>query len=569
MEGLSLARPDWEERIRALQSLIPDGVKDVNPALSARAVGIFNKLRIPDIPGTPSFGEVGGEWLREIIGGFLGSISPITGERLVRELFLMVPKKTGKTTSSAGLMLTALLMNTRPRAKFLLTGPTQEVSDLAFDQACGMIEKDPEGFLQKRMHVQTHLKTITDRRTKAELRVKTFDMSVAVGSIPAGVLFDELHVISKNSQASRVIGQLRGGMISNPEAFLAFITTQSDEPPAGAFKAELALARAIRDGRVDGRTLPVLYEFPKAIMEDRGKPPAWENPENWRMVTPNDGRSITIRRLVEDFDAAKQKGPEEVRRWLSQHVNLELGLGLKTDRWVGADYWEDCANPSLTLDGILDRCDLIVIGVDGGGLDDLLGLSVLGRDKHNPRLWLHWCHAWAHKSVFERRKDIAERLRDFAHDGDLTVVENVSDDVKDVADLVQRIDDTGFLPNKNAIGADQVGIGDIVDELTVERGMPIERIAGVKQGWEMTNAIKDCERKLAGKEFEHCGQPLMAWNVGNAKVEPRGNAITITKQNAGNAKIDTLMSLFDAAKVLRANSAIPSSVYEERGPLFL
>ena len=39
-------------------------------------------------------------------------------------------------------------------------------------------------------------------------------------------------------------------MIANPEAFMVIITTQSDKPPAGAFKAELDYARGVRDGRI-------------------------------------------------------------------------------------------------------------------------------------------------------------------------------------------------------------------------------------------------------------------------------------------------------------------------------
>ena len=53
-----------------------------------------------------------------------------------------------------------------------------------------------------------------------------------------------------------------------------FITTQSDEPPRGAFRSELAVARAIRDGRSQGAMLPVLYEFPEDIADDRSDPPA-------------------------------------------------------------------------------------------------------------------------------------------------------------------------------------------------------------------------------------------------------------------------------------------------------
>src|SRR5947207_2012546 len=76
------------------------------------------------------------------------------------------------------MMVTALLMNKRPRAEFILVGPTQEVADLAFQQAAGMIDADPDGYLQKRFQVQEHIKTIVDRRNKAKLKVKTFDLKV-------------------------------------------------------------------------------------------------------------------------------------------------------------------------------------------------------------------------------------------------------------------------------------------------------------------------------------------------------------------------------------------------------
>jgi phage terminase large subunit-like protein len=68
-----------------------------------------------------------------------------------------------------------------------------------------------------------------------------------------------------------------------------------------------------------------------------------------------------------------------------------------------------------------------------------------------------------------------------------------------------------------------------------------DRIVGIKQGWRLIGAVKTPDRKLADRTLHHGGHGLMAWAVGNARVEPKGNAIVITKQASGTAKIDPLI----------------------------
>jgi len=539
-----LSCPDWEQRLQAGRSIIPD--LPLDRAEADRAVAIWNKLRLPDVPGTPQLADAGGDWFRDIVAALFGAVDPATLQRYIVEVLCLVPKKNSKTTNGAALMLTALLRNRRPRAEFLLIGPSKLVSDLAFSQAVGMIEADDEGFLQKRMHVQDHLKQITDRRTKAKLVVKAFDTSVLTGAKPVGVLVDELHEIAADANADRVIGQLRGGLISNPEAFLVFITTQSERPPVGVFKTELEKARSIRDGRLKNvPMLPVLYEFPAAIAAPTraGETPRWYDPSYWWMVTPNRGKSIGVDRLVTDFEAAKVAGDAEIRRWASQHLNIEVGMSIRGGHWPGAEYWERQADKSLTLEAVLTRSEVVVVGIDGGGLDDLFGLSVLGRCRETKH-WLEWSHAWAHNGVLDRRKSIAQVLLDAKKAGELTIVDDELQDVSDIVEIVADIKERGLL---GAVWVDPAGIGEFIDalaeiEVTQDGGL----VFGAPQGIAMMNAIKTAERKLASRTLWHSGSSLMAWCVGNLRIEPTATAIRATKMNAGDAKIDPVMAMFDA-----------------------
>jgi phage terminase large subunit-like protein len=537
---------DWGKRLRSGASLVPK--LPLIKSEAERAVAIFNRLRLPDVPGQPTMAEAAGQWQQDLVAALFGSYDPVTNTRHIREVFELVPKKNSKTTKGAAIMLTAVLMSRRPRAEYLIVAPTHDVANLAFTQLVGMIEADD--VLKAKFHVQDHIKKVTFRPTGAFLKVKSFDPKIVTGAKPAGVLLDELHVIAENHNADRVIGQLRGGLISQPEGFMLTITTQSERTPSGVFRAELMKARAVRDGKLKAGILPILYEFPDKV--------DWRNTDNWHMVTPNNGRSITVERLIPDYQQAEASGEEELRRWASQHLNIEIGLALKSDGWAGADFWEQCQDVQpVTLERILKECEVVDIGIDGGGLDDLLGLCVLGRAKESQK-WMTWTHAWAHPSVLTRNKQVATRLRDFENDGDLTIVDHIGEDVEAVANICDKVERSGLL---DKIGVDPHGLGGILEALN-DRGIDSEKIVGISQGWRMTGAIKTAERKLAEGTVIHGGQPLMAWCVSNAKVEPKGNAVSITKAGSGAAKIDCLMAFFDAVSLMALNPQSATGQYQ-------
>lgn len=552
----STACPDWQERIIAGKSLIP--FPPLYQESAEMALRIFKQLRLVDVPGEPMMGEVTREWVYEFVAAIFGAYEPNSGVRLIQEFFLLISKKNMKSTLAAGVMLTALILNWRREAEFFIIAPTVEVANNSFKPAKAMIRADDE--LSDLFQVQDHTRTITHRTTGATLKILAAESDTVAGIKGTGVLIEEVWLFGKRAKAADMFTEAKGGLASRPEGFVIYLSTMSDEAPAGVFADLLKRAREVRDGkRVDNRLLPVLYEFPKEML-DSG---TYRMPENFYITNPNMGASVSETYLMGEFETAKADGEIALRRFMAKHLNVQISLSLTADYWAGADFWEENGNrPEINLDWMLEHCEVIDIGVDGGGLDDLLGISAVGRLKDNPRMWAAWFHAWAHPSVLERRKEIAPVLLDFAKQGDLTIVHRIGDDSDEVAGLVARVYQSGLL---DKCGLDPHGVGAILDAM-LEYGVPEDAVVGVSQGWKLGAAIKTAERKLAEGCFIHNGRAMMNWVVGNARVEPRANGILITKQASGSAKIDPLMAMFDAVSLLSLNpTARGASVYETRG----
>ncbi|MDX0765761.1 terminase large subunit [Sinorhizobium medicae] len=539
---------DWEKRIVAGQSLVPN--PPLFPDQAEDALEVFKALRVVDAPGRPTFGETGDRWIFDFVAAIFGAYDAESGNRLINQFFLCVSKKNGKSTIAAGIMLTALILNWRQSNELIIVAPTIKAANNSFKPAADMVRADPElnaaedGFL----HVVDHQRTIKHLKTGATLQILAADAGTVAGNKAAFVLVDELWEFGNKSKADAMMREAAGGLVARPEGFLISITTQSDAPPAGVFKDKLDYARNVRDGKVkDPKFLPVIYEFPNEMITSG----AYQQPENFYITNPYLGHLDTGRQWIADeLVKEREKGPDTRNVFLAKHLNIEIGMNLRANRWPGADLWDGREDTRITREYLLKVCDVIVPGLDGGGLDDLFGLVLVGRHKMT-REWLCWSHAWCHKGVLTRRKSIATKLQEFEKSNELTIVDDELEDISEIVSIIGQVKDAGLLAS---VAVDPAGLGEMVEALdeigiTQEEGMLI----GVPQGFQLMNAIKTSERKLANGTLLHSGSGLMQWCVGNLKIEPTATAIRATKQNAGDAKIDVAMALFNAVTVMSRN----------------
>ena len=545
------ALPDWEERIVKGESLIP--CKPLYPKTGVNALLKFKQLIIQDMIDSPNFGEVSRQWVFDFVVSIFGAYDEESKRQKITEFFLLISKKNTKSTLAAGIMMTALLINRRPSASLIILAPTKEVADNSFIPIRDMIKSNDR--YRVRFNISEHTRTITDLSNNATLKVIAAESDTLAGVKASFILIDELWLFGKRAKAESVLREATGGLASRPEGFVIYLSTQSDEPPAGIFKQKLDYARDVRDGKaVNNKFLPVIYEYPKSMLDNNEH----LDPKNWYVTNPNLGASVDTEYLINQYEQVKDT-KESLQDFMAKHLNVEIGLSLRANRWAGAEFWLE-SGEDFTLDEMIEQCEVLTVGIDGGGLDDLLGYAVVGRCKDNYHKWLLWTHAWCFDSVLDRHKQIEPLLRDFEADGDLTINKksDAGKDAKQAAEITKKLLDSGKL---HSIGFDNAKKDVLVDAF-VEIGIPENIMFGVSQGIRLAGYIQTTERKLAGGRLVHANQPLMAWCAGNARVTLKGNGVMIDKQQSGIGKIDPLMGTFNAVALMSQNPEPPKKADE-------
>lgn len=572
------ACPDWEERIVEGRSLIP-----FEPLFQQEAeagLEVFNSMRITDLPGRPMIGDVARPWTTDLARAFFGSLDQVeTGVRYINDYHLDIAKKNIKSTFAAALLTTALVRNFRESGEFYILAPTKEIADNSFIPARDMVRADPE--LGALLHVKENQREIIHRITRATAKVVAADSETVGGKKTIGLIIDELWLFGKKNNAGAMIREAKGGLASRKEGFVISLSTKPDGPPAGVYAERLDYFRGVRDGKIDDpRSLGVLYEYPKRFI-DSGD---YKKRKYFYIPNPNLGASVDEQFLLDEMAKAEHAGKASLINFYAKHLNVQPSMALRADGWAGALIWPRGVEACLTLEEILKRCEICTVGIDGGGLDDILGVAVVGREKGTNR-WLVWAHGLISTIGVWRRKANAPEYIAFKKAGELTVfrfghideqeidedpaladlfadVPPANDDpnalphdIQFVVDLVARIRDAGLLAE---VGVDAAGIGSIVDALA---GIGVTQDAGtldaVRQGIGLMGPIKTVERKLADGSFRHGDQQLLNYCVANLKIVPTSTAIRVARDEAGMGKIDVAIAMFNAVSLMTLN---PESV---------
>jgi phage terminase large subunit-like protein len=524
------ACPDWAARLQKRKMPISTHRLPMHTAQAKRISAIFGNLTMPDLDNTPQISDLSETtwWMDEVGRALFGGDT-------VREAFVMVPKKQSKTSSGSLLYLAAYLANTVPQLTFTVLAPTVSIAQFSFDQIVGAIISEPE--LMARTHIKRNEKRIEHLQTRAVLQVKSASLESLTG-LKGSVFVDELHLWGAMRDGQKLRSQLRGALAVNKAARALYITTQSDDVPAGVFRNMLTYARHVRDGVItDPAFLPVLFE------PWEGCDP-WEDEKVWPMLLPSyphiADRSFYTSMVAE----SNSSGQSAIVKDKSQYFNIEIGAGEGGNGWVVAQNYSKLVNNLVTLDRLIAVSERIAVGIDMGGAGDLTAIVVIGETRGGG--WQVWTRAYLTDHGWTENVKNASRFEDFESQGDLVTVQP-GEDAAHIVDLCVEIRASGKLAG---IGIDPAAASDLADALEAA-GFEMERdMHGIGQSaFRLAPAVRTVERRAEQRKLVFADQPMMAWTLGNVIVTQKGNAPCIDKQNALD-KIDPVAALLDAAMIL-------------------
>jgi phage terminase large subunit-like protein len=450
------------------------------------------------------------------------------GLRMIREAFVSMSKKNGKTLYGAAVALTKLLLDEEQREQVLFLAENRLQSRIAFEAMAAMIRADD--VLGGRFEVVDGRHLIRYLPTSSQARAISSEMASVVGTGPSLAVVDELHLMGGTPRGAKLVSQIRTGSVARREPLLFSISTAPVDRSEGVFAATWEKAKRVIAGEEqDARFFAWLCEMAPGLDA--------EDPENWHWSNPSLGFTVTRERLESDLTRARSD-PQSLRDFRSQNLNISPEDTAGEGRWISLQTWDAAADPTLTIDQLLAESVEIVAGIDAGGLDDLSALALLGRTGADR--YLLWSHQWLSQQGYAKRASVNDYDAFVAAD-ELTLFEGGDGDIEEIATIMQRVADTGDLA---LIGIDAFGAAGLAEALAPTN----VEVATVPQGWRLTPSLSWVERQLAEDALMHSGSSLLRWNMGNAVVTRVGNARSITKATAvGAGKIDGVAALLNAA----------------------
>lgn len=415
------------------------------------------------------------------------------GDRIVTKVFIMLPRGNGKTWLGSALMLLhSIGPERRPLGQVVCCGADQKQARIAFDGSLNILHADRR--LESRVKIEAHRNRITNRHGGAWIEAISADGATQHGRTPDFVLMDELHAWKGEALWEAMVT----GLAKVRASLRVVITTAGRGTQGVAFK-QYEHARRVALGEIDDPAcLPIIFEAPKDA--------DWRDESVWRAVNPGLRYGYPalggLRQLAREGDS----GPADRASFRQLHLNIWTEGA--ADPFCDMAVYDEGAAP---LDLLALRKEPCWLGVDLSTNTDLTVIVACWRDGEGYVVQpSFFCPA---DNLRERQDRTGRPYVEWAEKGLITPTPG---NVIDFRAVEQKVRDLAAEFNVVQVAFDPFLARNSLNTLADE-GLPVIEF---RQGaLTMMPAIKELDRAITGRRFQHGGHSVLRMCFENAEVE--------------------------------------------------
>jgi phage terminase large subunit-like protein len=466
--------------------------------------------------------------------------------RIVRKLYVDVPRRNGKTTLSGGIAVYLMAADSEPGAQVYAAATSEKQARFTFDPIKLIAERAPA----LKGNVKAFTKKITHPASGSYFTVVSSVAEAMHGANVHGGIIDELHV----HKTPDLVETIETGTGSRRQPLVVTITTADDGKQESIYDRKRQyveqLARRVLH---DPDTYGVVWGA------DESDDPYAE--ATWRKANPGYGVSPSAAYL-RGAAAEAQQSPADLAKFLRLHLGIRTK---QSTRFLTMDSWDN--NAALVDEEALAGRETWG-GLDLASTSDLCALCWLFPDDESgtlDALWRFWTPEDNLKALDKRTAGAASK---WVCQGYLVATPGNVADYDFIKEQIRRDRDKFKV---RSIGYDPWNASQLTNDLVSERAPMVK----VRQGFAtMSPVMKEIQRLVLqgtpqAPALRHGGHPVVRWCVDNLAVamDPAGN-VKPDKANSGD-KIDGVSALATAMSEIVARPPRRKSRYADEDEIMV
>lgn len=470
-------------------------------------------------------------WQLFIVGSIFGWVHKETGLRRFRKVFILVPRKNGKSALAAGLGNYMLASDGEHGAEVYAGATSQDQAMEVFKPAKIMAQKTPE-FMDV-FGVVVNASSITIPENDSQF--KPMIGKPGDGASPSCAIHDEYHEHETDEQYDT----MDTGMAAREQALQIVITTAGSNLAGPCYQMQKDVQQVLNGTMEDDRIFGIIYTIDQ---NDE-----WDSLESLIKANPNYGVSVDAEYLQDKLNDAKNK-PRKQGTFKTKHLNL----------WVSAMYaffevekWRENIDPDLQIEQFLGQpC---IIGVDLAAKKDLTALDIIFKLdmcecekatelRRKGKRYVRFGHYWLPEKTVELSEN--EKYRNWKDLPNFHICEGARVDYDEIKEFLigfEEDNEKGFRDfyDLMELSFDPHNAAHLINQLDKEG---IECIEVKPTVLNYSEPMKEMDAMIDEHQYAYPPDPIFEWSVSNvvAKYDRKDNVYP--NKETESEKIDPVIA---------------------------